>query len=190
MRHALVIAVMATIALVSSATAFAVQPLQTFVRPFDETFGFSNDDGTCQFEEHFAGIQIFRLFYDRQGDAALFTAQGRTTLTLTNLITGEVISGVNSFNLKTTWLDVESAEVGDVLTLRDAGGGLNALLFPADGPPIVLAGHFSSEIVVRVVVNDPDTGEFEAELITGSEAVTPHLRHLIETAAELFCGSV
>jgi hypothetical protein len=190
MRHALVIALMATIALVSSATAHAVQPLRTFVRPFDVTFAFSNDEGTCQFEEHFVGIQIFRLFYDRQGDAVLFTEQGRTTLTLTNLLTGETISGVNSFNLKSTWFDVDSAEVGDVVTLHDAGAGLNALLFPADGPPIVLAGHFSSEIVFRVLVNDPDTGEFEAELITGSEDVTRHLRHLIETATELFCSSV
>jgi hypothetical protein len=63
--------------------------LQTFVRPFDVTFGFSNDEGTCQFDEHFLGTQIFRTFYDRHGNAVLFTEQGRTTLTLTNLLTGD-----------------------------------------------------------------------------------------------------
>jgi hypothetical protein len=189
MRHAFVIALIATIALVSTATAHAIQPLQTFVRPFDETFGYSNDEGTCQFETHFVGTQIFRLFYDREGGEVLFTEQGRTTLTLTNLLTGEAISGVNSFNLRTTPLDVESAEVGDVLTLRDAGAGLNALLFPADGPPIVLAGHFTFEVEIRVLVNDPESGEFFAEVISGGEDFTPHLRHLIDTAAELFCSS-
>lgn len=189
MRHAFVIALVAATALVSAVTAHAIQPLQTFVRPFDETFEYSNEEGTCQFATHFVGTQIFRLFYDREGGEVLFTEQGRTTLTLTNLLTGESISGVNSFNLRTTALDVESAEVGDVLTFRDAGGGLNALLFPAGGPPIVLSGHFALDIVIRVLVNDPETGTFEAEVISGGEDVTPHLRHLIDTAAELFCSS-
>jgi hypothetical protein len=188
MRRVFLLALAVTIALVASATAHADRPLQTFVRPFDVTFGFSNDEGTCEFEERFVGIQIFRLFYDRQGSAVLFTEQGRTTLTLTNLLTGETISGVNSFNLKSTWFDVDSAKVGDVVTLRDAGAGLNAVLFPADGPPIVLAGHTALEIVFRVLVNDPETGEFEAEVITGSEDVTRHLHHLIETAVDLFCS--
>jgi hypothetical protein len=74
-----------------------------------------------------------------------------------------------------------------VVTLRDAGAGLNALLFPSEGPPIVLAGHFSLEVVFRVLVNDPATGEFEAEILCGSEDVTKQLRHLIETAVDLFC---
>ena len=40
----------------------------------------------------------------------------------------------------------------------------------------------------RRLVNDPETGEFEAELISGSEDFTPHFRHLIETATNLFCS--
>jgi hypothetical protein len=62
------------------------------------------------------------------------------------------------------------------------------VLFPANGPPIVLAGHLASEIVFRVLVNDPETGEFEAEVVSVSEDLTPHLRHVIETASELLCS--
>jgi hypothetical protein len=187
MRHTFLIALAITTALVSASTADAVKPLQTIVRPFDVTFEYSNDEG-CLFEERFVGSQIFRLFYDREGREIVFMEQGRTTLTLTNLLTGETISGVNSLNLKSTAFDVSSAEVGDVVTLRSAGAGLNALLFPANGPPIVLAGHFTSEVVIRVLVNDPETGEFEAELISASEESTRQLRHLIETATDLFCS--
>jgi hypothetical protein len=65
---------------------------------------------------------------------------------------------------------------------------VNAVLFPPQHPPIVLAGHFSAEVTFRVLVNDPETGEFEAELISATESATPRLEHLIATAADLMCG--
>jgi hypothetical protein len=175
-------------ALAIASPAGAVQPSQTFIRSFDETFEFSNDEGTCDFEVHLDGIQIFRLFYDREGSAIVASAQGRTELTLTNLLTGQTISGFNSLNVKSTPLDTSTVEAGDVVTLRDEGAGLNAVLFLSEQPPIVLAGHFTSEVVLRVLVNDPETGEFEAELLSSTEDATPLFEHVIVTASELFCG--
>ena len=36
--------------------------------------------------------------------------------------------------------------------------------------------------------NDPETGEFETELISATEEATPLFEHLLATTAELFCG--
>jgi hypothetical protein len=189
MRHWFLVVLATATALVFAGSAYAVQPSQTFVRSFDETIELSNDEGTCAFAIHLDGIQIFRLFYDRKGSAVVASAQGRTELTLTNLLTGQTISGFNSLNVKSTPLDVSTVDVGDVVTLHDEGAGLNAVLFPPDQPPIVLAGHFTSEVVFRVLVNDPETGEFEAELISATDEATPLLGHLLDTTAELFCGN-
>jgi hypothetical protein len=188
MRRWLLVLVTAT-ALVFAGLAHAVKPSQTFVRSFDETIEFSDEEGTCAFAIRFDGIQIFRLFYDRDGSAIVLSAQGSTKLTLTNLLTGQTISGVNSLNVRSTPFDTSTVEVGDVVTLRDEGAGLNAVLFPPDRRRIVLAGHFTSEIVLRVLVNDPETGEFEAELISATEDATPLLGHLLDTANELFCAN-
>ena len=188
MRRWFVFVLLTASALVFAGAAHAIKPSQTFIRSFDETLEFSNEEGTCVIEAHVVGIQIFRLFYDREGSAILFSAQGRTQLTLTDLLTGQTISGFNSLNVKSTPLDVSTVEAGDVVTLRDEGAGLNAVLFPPDQPPIVLAGRFTFEVVLRVVVNDPETGEFEAELISATEEATPLFGHVLDTSSELFCG--
>jgi hypothetical protein len=189
MRRWFLVVLLTATALVSAGSAYAVQPSQTFIRPFDETSEFGNEEGTCVFQIRSVGIQIFRLFYDREGSAIVFSAQGRTELTLTNLLTGETILGFNSLNVRSTPFDVSTVEAGDVVTLRDEGAGLNAVLFPPDRPPIVLAGHFTFEVVLRVLVNDPETGEFEAELISATEEATPLFEHVVGTTFELFCGS-